>query len=324
MQLIDHYQRRFQYLRLSITEKCNFSCQYCLPNGYQADKTHRFLSLTEIKHVLDGFVSLGVKKVRLTGGEPTLRRDFNDILSLLADYPEIVTRALTTNGFRLEKLAAQWQQAGLNAVNISIDSLSPQQFKSITGQDKLQAILRGVDKALACGIEKVKVNSVLIKGLNDRIDDYLPWLSTRPIELRFIELMETGNQDTFFERYHTPGQLVESALLARGWQLEARQALAGPAKVYTHAAYLGKIGLIMPYSKNFCQDCNRLRVSSIGKLHYCLFGEAAIELRDLLCRPEQLPLLQQRILSSLLIKPESHYLAQHKTGLIQNLSFIGG
>ncbi|WP_294965580.1 GTP 3',8-cyclase MoaA [uncultured Gilliamella sp.] len=324
MQLMDNYQRRFQYLRLSITEQCNFQCQYCLPQGYQSNKDHKFLSLSEINNIVATFTELGVHKIRLTGGEPTLRRDFIDILSMISSYPSINELAITTNGSRLLKNITHWQQAGLTAINISIDSFSPHLFKLITGQDKLKEIIQCVEKSLEVGIKKVKINTVLMKNMNDNLSDYLAWIKHRPVDLRFIELMETGESDEVFNRYHLAGNLIETQLLAQGWQLQPKVALSGPAKVYSHSDYQGKIGLIMPYSKDFCKSCNRLRVSSLGKLHYCLFGDEAVDLRDLLVSADQKEQLKARVLASLMSKPEKHFLHDHKVGITPNLSYIGG
>ncbi|OCG24975.1 cyclic pyranopterin phosphate synthase [Gilliamella sp. wkB108] len=324
MQLVDNYQRRFQYLRLSITEQCNFQCQYCLPNGYHPNKDHKFLSLSEINNVVATFTELGVHKIRLTGGEPTLRRDFTDILSMISSYPSVKELALTTNGSRLLKNIHHWHQAGLNAINISIDSFSPHLFKLITGQDKLKEIIECVEKSLEVGIKKVKINTVLMKNMNDNLKDYLAWIKQRPVDLRFIELMETGETNEVFNRYHLAGNAIESQLIAQGWQLQPKMALSGPAKVYAHSDYQGRIGLIMPYSKDFCKSCNRLRVSSLGKLHYCLFGDAAVDLRDLLVKADQKEQLKARIFASLMSKPEKHLLHDHHVGITPNLSYIGG
>ncbi|MCO6523660.1 MAG: GTP 3',8-cyclase MoaA [Candidatus Schmidhempelia sp.] len=327
MQLIDNYQRRFKYLRLSITEVCNFQCQYCLPNGYHptpTDSQSKFLTLNEIAQIVSCFADLGVKKIRLTGGEPTLRRDFIDILSLIHADSRIKIKALTTNGFRLLKYVSEWQQAGLTALNVSVDSLSSETFKLITGQDRLREILAGIDKALTVGLQSVKINTVLLKGLNNQLTDYLQWIKFRPIELRFIELMETGMGYNLFDRMHMSGQSLEQELIKKGWQLQAKDEVAGAAKVYAHSDYQGKIGLIMPYSKGFCQTCNRLRISATGKIHFCLFGENGIDLRDVLQSPEQKDALKSRILAGLATKPEHHFLQQHQTGLANTLSYLGG
>ncbi|XKM14086.1 GTP 3',8-cyclase MoaA [Orbaceae bacterium ac157xtp] len=324
-QLIDNYQRRFEYLRLSITDLCNFRCQYCLPSGYQTNENRNcYLSLTEITNLVMAFGQLGVKKVRLTGGEPTLRRDFDSILATIAQHPSIVDIALTTNGSRLVNRISQWQALGLTSLNVSVDSFSPKMFHVITGENKLEPILLGIDKAIEVGINNIKLNAVLMRGLNDDIYPALEWIKTRPVDLRFIELMETSQGKDYFSRFHLSGQVIENKLIAEGWQLLPPKALAGPAKVFKHADYAGKIGLIMPYSKDFCQTCNRLRVSAIGQLHYCLFGESAVNLRDLLQNRDDQQALKLRILTALKVKPESHFLQQHKTGLSQNLSYIGG
>ncbi len=324
MQLIDNYQRKFEYLRLSITELCNFQCQYCLPDGYHPNKSHHILSLDEIANVVSAFAELGVRKIRLTGGEPTLRADLTEIISLISGHASIDVVAMTTNGARLFKHIDRWQQAGLNAINVSIDSFSPNYFKLITGQDKLVEVVKGVDRALELGINKVKINSVLMKGLNHNLNDYLDWLKERPVDLRLIELMETGESQAIFNRYHVSGSIIESQLIEQGWQLQSKELLSGPARVYQHADFKGRIGLIMPYSPNFCQSCNRLRVSSIGQLHYCLFGEAAVDIRPLLAKSEQREHLKSSIVNALKIKPQKHLLHEHLVGMTKNLSHIGG
>lgn len=322
--LIDNYQRRFKYLRISLTELCNFRCQYCLPDGYQINKTQRFLTLNEINHLVGGFCELGVEKIRLTGGEPTLRRDFTDIISSIANYEQIQDIALTTNGSRLYQHINEWRSAGLTSLNVSIDSFLPHLFSLITGEDKLDQVIKGVDKALAIGMKKVKINTVLMKGINDDLAHYLPWIKDRDIDIRFIELMETGEGSSHFTRYHISGTKIEHQLIEQGWKLMMKTELSGPAKVYQHTDFCGRIGLIMPYSNGFCQSCNRLRVSSTGKLHYCLFGDSAVNLRDLLQNNEQKEQLKTCVIESLRIKPKSHLLHQHHSGNIQNLSFIGG
>ena len=260
--LEDSFGRQFHYLRLSVTEACNFRCQYCLPDGYEGPSSDQFMSLNEIDTLLNAFAKLGTSKVRLTGGEPTLRRDFLDILHLTSNTPGIKRVAMTTHGARMEKLAHQWKDAGLHQVNVSIDSLDPRQFATITGQDKLKAVLRGLDSAIDAGLD-VKVNSVLLNDFSDsRLHRFLAWLKDMPVTLRFIELMETGDLNQFFNQQHQSGSPLKSTLLEMGWQPLLRRKDAGPAQEFYHPDYAGKIGLIMPYSKDFCKTCNRLRVSA--------------------------------------------------------------
>ncbi len=326
-QFTDAYARKFYYLRLSVTDVCNFRCTYCLPDGYKPQGTSNksFLSLDEIRRVTRAFAAAGTEKVRLTGGEPTLRRDFVDIIAAVRENTAIRHIAVTTNGYRLARDVAQWRSAGLSALNVSIDSLDPRQFHAITGQDKFHQVMQGIDAAFAAGFTKVKVNTVLMRDLNHRsLTTFLDWIRCRPIQLRFIELMETGEGGAVFRRYHISGEVIRTQLLQQGWQLQVRTRSDGPAQVFRHPDYQGEIGLIMPYEKDFCASCNRLRVSAMGNLHLCLFGDGGVPLRDLLAADDQMPALQARIAISLGHKKQTHFLHQGNTGITQNLSFIGG
>lgn len=326
-QLTDAYARKFYYLRLSITDVCNFRCTYCLPNGYRpgAVTNNGFLSVDEIRRVTRAFAALGTEKVRLTGGEPTLRRDFCDIIAAVRENPAIRTLAVTTNGYRMARDVKNWRDAGLTAINVSVDSLDPRQFQIITGQDKFRQIMDGIDAAFCAGFEQVKVNTVLMRDVNhQRLDAFLNWVRDRPIQLRFIELMETGEGSEIFHRHHISGAFIRDALLARGWVRQIRARSDGPAQVFCHSDYQGQIGLIMPYEKDFCTTCNRLRVSSVGNLHLCLFGDGGITLRDLLADDKQLEALEGRIAGALIAKKQTHFLHVGNTGMTQNLSYIGG
>ncbi|MBD2815726.1 GTP 3',8-cyclase MoaA [Xenorhabdus sp. Flor] len=329
-QLIDMFSRKFYYLRLSITDVCNFRCTYCLPNGYQPNhspsKEHKsFLTLPEIRRVSRAFAELGTEKIRLTGGEPTMRRDFCDIIATVHENPQIKKIAVTTNGYRMEREVVRWKEAGLTAINVSVDSLDPRQFYAITGQDKFFQIMRGIDAAFEAGFSTVKVNSVLMKNINDTsLSAFLDWIKHRSIQLRFIELMETGEGSATFQRHHLSGDVIRRRLLQQGWQPQQRTRSDGPAQVFRHADYQGAIGLIMPYEKDFCQSCNRLRVSAIGNLHLCLFGEQGVPLRDLLSDDTSLNDLKLRIQGGLRHKRETHFLHQGNSGITPNLSFIGG
>ena len=324
--LVDAFQRHYYYLRLSITDQCNFRCNYCLPNGYQPEANKpSFLTLSEITRVARAFAAMGTEKIRLTGGEPTLRKDFLTIAESVANVEGIHHVALTTNGYRMAKDVADWKRAGITSVNVSVDSLDPRMFHQITGINKFDEVMRGIDRAFDVGYHKVKVNSVLMKNLNDHeFNQFLAWVKNRPIQMRFIELMQTGEMDSFFERHHLSGEILAQKLLSQGWQLQQRAVTDGPAKVFSHPDYQGEIGLIMPYEKNFCASCNRLRVSAKGKLHLCLFGEEGIELRDLLQSEEQQGVLQSRIFSALQGKREHHYLHQGDSGIRNHLASIGG
>ncbi|WP_145543958.1 GTP 3',8-cyclase MoaA [Yersinia frederiksenii] len=325
VQLTDAFARKFYYLRLSITDVCNFRCTYCLPDGYRPDGLKSFLSLDEISRISRAFALLGTEKIRLTGGEPSMRRDFTDIIATIRQNPAIRTLAVTTNGYRLARDAVQWREAGLTAINVSVDSLDPRQFHAITGQDKFHQVMQGIDAAFDAGFEKVKINAVLMRDVNDRnLSAFLHWIKSRPIQLRFIELMETGEGGNLFRKHHVSGDTIRQQLLQQGWQQQDRARSDGPAQVFHHPDYLGEVGLIMPYEKDFCASCNRLRVSALGNLHLCLFGEQGITLRDLLSSDDQQHELMARIQSALQTKKQTHFLHQGNSGITQNLSFIGG
>ena len=323
--LVDKFNRSFPYLRLSITEVCNFSCDYCLPDGYQKTGNENFLGQDEINRLVNAFVGLGVWKIRLTGGEPTIRKDFTKIAKMIADKPEIETMAFTTNGYRLKERAQEWFDAGLNAINISIDSLNAKKFHQITGHNRMQEVRDGIDKALEVGFKKVKINVVLLKGVNDdELDSYLEYVRDTPVSVRYIELMQTGDNLTYFNKFHLSSDHVKDQLLDRGWVENIRNVGDGPAVNFTHSDFQGSIGLIAPYSKDFCTGCNRLRITSSGDLRLCLFGNVGIPLRHMLQSDEQKDDLMAAIRKQLEYKASSHFLNDGDTGIMTNLSSTGG
>jgi cyclic pyranopterin phosphate synthase len=323
--ILDANGRSFQYLRLSITDVCNYRCSYCLPNGYVEEVPRHFLEIHEIRHLVTGFAELGLWKVRLTGGEPTVRKDFAEIAATVSAIPGIRKVATTTNGYQLAKHAQLWRDAGISAINVSIDSLDPDNFHQITGMDHLERVLAGVDAAEAAGFEDIKINTVLLKNLNHHeLDRFLDFVKGRRISLRFIELMETGDNRAYFERHHLSADHIIHALHERGWSPVARSVAAGPAQEFSHPEHLGKIGIIAPYAKDFCQTCNRLRVTARGDLRLCLFGDGGHNLRPLLQSADQKAELQRSITSLLQQKASTHLLHFHQSGATKNLSALGG
>ncbi|UXI00357.1 GTP 3',8-cyclase MoaA [Photobacterium sp. TY1-4] len=326
-QFEDQYHRKFYYLRLSVTDVCNFKCTYCLPDGYRPAERKKpsFLTLDEIRRVTGAFASCGTTKVRITGGEPSLRRDFTDIIRTVAEQPGIRKVATTTNGYRMAKHVREWRQAGLTHLNVSVDSLDPKMFFQITGENLFHQVMDGIDAAFSAGFEQVKINTVLLKDLNSQqLPQFLNWIKDRPIQLRFIELMQTGEMDGLFQRHHVSGVSIRNHLIANGWLLKPRANNDGPAQVFFHPDYLGEVGLIMPYEKDFCQSCNRLRISALGKLHLCLFGDHGVDLRDLLSHDHQQAALIERIQRGLQEKAVSHFLDDGNTGMTPHLASIGG
>ncbi|KGM52301.1 molybdenum cofactor biosynthesis protein A [Lysobacter concretionis Ko07 = DSM 16239] len=323
--LVDRHGRTFPYLRLSLTEACNYRCSYCLPDGYQADGRPQFLVMDEIVRLVRAFAALGMSKIRLTGGEPSLRKDLPEIIAAVAAIPGVARIALTTNGCLLPRHVGVWRAAGLTALNVSLDSLDPERFQRITGHDRFAEVTEGVDQALGLGFESVKLNAVLLRGLNDdEMPAWLEYLRDRDLAIRFIELMRTGENREYFERHHYRADEVEDRLIEGGWQLRPRAADAGPAREYAHPDYRGRIGIIAPYSKDFCAGCNRLRVTARGDLRLCLFGDFGIALRPLLQDDGDHDALVARIATQLGLKAAGHGLHEGLTGLTPHLASIGG
>lgn len=329
MSLQDPFGRSFHYLRLSVTDVCNFRCTYCLPNGYQKPShAHEALSVDEIRRLVAGFASMGFWKVRLSGGEPTVRTDLLEIIRAVAATPGIRRVALSTNGSRLYDKLISFKEAGLAALNISIDSLDPEVFRRMTGMANLPEILVAVDRAVELDFS-VKINAVLMRGLNDTvgkpvIEDFARWLEDRPVTVRFIELMRTGQNGDLFANHHVSAAGVRAWLEESGWTALARGEGDGPATEFAHPKFRGRFGVIAPYSKDFCTNCNRLRVSSLGRLRLCLFGDGDHDLRSLLQSDEHRPQLTERIRTVLGLKEPSHYLHEGNYGNTWNLSSIGG
>jgi len=327
--LKDSFGRTFPYIRLSITDVCNFKCGYCLPNGYQIDKSdnRKFLHLDEIRRLAKALSELGVNKIRLTGGEPTVRKDFFDIVKTIKENSGIKKTVITTNGYHLDKIAHKIKESGLDGINISIDSLNRDIFKRVTSHDRLDEILRGIKVLQSLNFKNIKINAVLLKGINDSDDDFNQWsdfIQKNKIDFRFIELMQTGDNLDYFKKYHVPATKFTNYLNRNNWIIQTFGRDAGPAKNYLNPKFKGKFGIIAPYSKDFCKSCNRLRITAKGDLRLCLFGNTGINIRHLMQKDEQLDELKDLILKQLNFKKESHYLELGETGLTKNLSTTGG
>ena len=326
--LTDSFGRTFPYIRLSITDVCNFKCGYCLPNGYfKQENKPGFLTLDEISNLVSALSELGVSKIRLTGGEPTVRKDFFDILKNIKSKGKINNLVMTTNGYKLNQIADQLIKDGINGINISIDSLDRNKFKTITGHDRLPQILEGIKILQDKGFTNIKVNAVLLKNINDSEADFDSWeqfVKENAIDFRYIELMQTGDSLEYFKKYHVSASVFKNYLIKKNWNEVARVADAGPSINFVHSNYKGKFGIIAPYSKDFCKTCNRLRITAKGELRLCLFGNTGTNLRPLLQSPDQKNELKILILKQLNFKKESHYLELGETGLTTNLSTTGG
>lgn len=322
--LLDPQGRSFSYLRLSITDLCNYRCNYCLPDGFKCDHKAHYLSLDEIAAIVKSFARHGVNKVRITGGEPALRRDLSEIIELVKNTPGIDKVALTTNGYQLSRHIKSWQSAGLDTINVSCDSLDPRMMQAIIGRNNLDAILQGIDDAISIGIKQVKVNTVLLKQYNyQQLEQLINWAKHKPLTLRFIELMQTADNGDYFNANHVSAEEVGRDLLSAGWVETLRAKNAGPAREFSHSQAIGKVGFIAPYSKDFCATCNRLRVSSQGKLHLCLFGDTGYGLRPFIDANNEQH-LDDAISQFLTHKTGSHFLHQGYSGATTDLAMLGG
>ena len=314
---------------MSITEVCNFKCGYCLPNGYQADKSdnRKFLNIDEIRRLAKGFSELGVQKIRLTGGEPTVRKDFYEIVKILKNETSIKKIVITTNGYHLDQKAKLLIDSGLDGINISIDSLDRDTFKSITKHDRLPEILKGIEILQSLNFDNIKINAVLLNGVNSSKKDFDSWaeyIKINKVNFRYIELMQTGDNLDYFNRYHISSKIFKNYLIENKWIYQTLGQDAGPSLNYINPDYKGKFGIIAPYSKDFCKSCNRLRITSKGDLRLCLFGNTGISIRHLLQKDDQTEELKELILGQMKFKKESHYLELGETGLTKNLSKTGG
>lgn len=323
--LKDRFDRRFPYLRLSVTEACNFRCAYCLPDGYHRQADQNFLSVPEIRRLAEAFAGWGVTKIRLTGGEPSARKDLTAIIQAVAAAPGVATVAMTTNGWNLARRSREWRSAGLTHINVSLDSLDANTFAVLTGWSRHRQVLEGVEAALEEGFIAVKLNAVLLRETVEHdLEPFAEFLRNRSICVRFIELMRTNENKSYFQSHHLSGQVLRAWLSQQGWTPASRGPEAGPALEFEHPGYKGRFGLIAPYTPGFCGTCNRLRVTARGQLRLCLFGDEGIDLRDLLQSDQQRGLLHDRVTRAVEGKAASHRLLEGNSGDIRNLAQTGG
>ncbi|MGE0614956.1 MAG: GTP 3',8-cyclase MoaA [Bacteriovoracia bacterium] len=323
--LVDQSGRLLRYLRLSVTDACNFRCTYCLPNGYKPTREESSLSPIEIENLVRGFADLGFKKVRITGGEPTLRRDLLEIVRRVAGTADLQKIALSTNGSSLARLAAPLRAAGLTHLNVSLDTLDRESFHRLVGADRLPEVLSGIEAALNAGFPWIKMNAVLLREFTpSTLDRFLEWVGHRPVTVRFIELMRTGENGGFFSQQHYSSGELLLELRRRGWTQIPRALDDGPAVEFSHPESQGRVGIIAPYREGFCEQCNRLRVTHTGGLRLCLFGEQDYSLRELLQAPDQREELAAAIRRWVGNKAPRHLLKEEKYGITRNFAGIGG
>jgi len=309
-ELIDKFGRRVDYIRLSVTDRCDFRCVYCMTEDMTFLPRDQILSLEELYRVAKVFTELGVKKIRLTGGEPMVRSDVMSLIEKLGALPGLEELLLTTNGAQLEKYAIPLKAAGVNRINISIDSLDADRFKRISRVGKLDKVLAGIDAANAAGFERIRLNSVVMKGYNeDEVLDLADYAIERDIDISFIEEMPLGEASDHAREDTTCSNAWVREKIAEKYQLvDSAEKTAGPSRYTKIADRKTRIGFISPVTHNFCEDCNRVRVTVEGRLLLCLGNEHSVDLRAILRNPESDDtVLKQALIDSMQIKPERHF-----------------
>jgi len=310
MTLVDPHGRRINYLRLSVTDRCNLRCSYCMPPEGVPKLSHAaLLSYEDLLRTARAAIAIGVEKIRVTGGEPLVRQGITGFLKDLARLPGLERLVLTTNGILLPEMAGQLRSAGVESLNISLDSLIPETFHSITRGGDLNRVLAGIKAAESAGFPFVKINVVVMRGVNDaEVAEFAAMTLDRPYRVRFIEYMPTLKEGNW-QALTVPAAEILSRLASR-YTIEpvATDSLAGPAAYYRIAGAAGKIGIIAPVSCHFCRDCNRIRVASTGIAKSCLFSEGVLDLKPILAGGDEAA-LREALRLVVNTKPARHRLS---------------
>ncbi|WP_431688036.1 GTP 3',8-cyclase MoaA [Hahella sp. NBU794] len=323
--LIDRFGREVNYVRLSVTDRCDFRCVYCMAEDMTFLPREQILSLEELYDVGKAFVELGVRKLRLTGGEPLVRRNILELVEKLGRLQELHELTLTTNGSQLVKMAPDLRKAGVKRINVSLDSLNPDRFKELTRTGDLQQVLAGIDAAKTAGIERIKLNAVVLRGRNeDEVMDLVRYARAEKLDISFIEEMPLGA----ITEHNRQLSFVSSAELreriSQDYELfPCSENTGGPSRYYRMSDSISRIGFISPHSHNFCHLCNRVRVTVEGRLLLCLGNEHSVDLREVLRgRPDQLKLA---IVDAMTIKPERHYFnLEEEPQIVRFMNMTGG
>lgn len=314
----DRFGREIDYLRISVTDLCNLRCQYCMPsNGVEKFSHNQIISVERIQEIVQAAASIGIKKVRLTGGEPLVRKGIIEIIRSIRSIPEIQEICLTTNGVNLKECAKELKNAGVNRLNISLDTLDEEKYHRITRNGHLQDVLNGIKEARRFGFQNIKINCVLIRGFNDdEIEKFVVFAGENDLNFRFIELMPIGQGATLGPTSFVPNSIV----LEKVPNLIPCPNADGVSSLYQIPHSKGYIGLISPLSNKFCAQCSRLRLTSDGKIKPCLHSKQEIDLNGLHGR-ELIEALKQSILA----KPERHYLNEEGISKsLRSMNKIGG
>ena len=328
MQLTDQFNRKINYIRISVTDRCDFRCIYCMSEQMKFLPKKELLTLEEINRIASIFISMGVEKIRITGGEPLVRKNIDTLFNNLSKNKDLKELTLTTNASQLMKKAEMLKASGIERINISLDSLNPLNFKKMTRTGDLSNVLDGIDHAINIGLKQIKLNTVIMRGINDHeIFDLVEFAIKKNIDISFIEEMPLG--DTAFSRKSTFTSNDEILKKIKTNYLidKIDYRTGGPAEYWQILSTKSRIGLISPHSHNFCEECNRVRISCKGELFLCLGQDDKIELMPLLREyPNNDQPIKDAILNSMKIKPKSHEfnLEQNKPAVVRFMSHTGG
>ncbi len=329
MPLTDSFSRKLTYLRLSVTDRCNLRCRYCMPqSSFSWMPSENILSFEEIHRICRAFCKSGIRKIRLTGGEPLVRRGLVGLIQKLNRLEGLEEICLTTNGTLLGEYAEELMDAGVTHINISLDTMVPDTYASITGADMFQKVWDSILKVLELGFPQVKLNAVVIKGVTDSDIYELARLAIEyPIDVRFIEFMPVGDSIPWSPDSMIPSDEIRNRLEREMGHLEPvkRHAGAGPASLYRLKGAPGLLGFISPLSHHFCSTCNRLRVTADGKLRLCLFSDSEIDIKTPLRQGMGDVELEQFLRKAVAVKPEGyHALGKEQVSCSKRMSSIGG
>jgi cyclic pyranopterin phosphate synthase len=327
-QLVDPFGRRITYLRLSVTDRCDFRCTYCMSEDMVFAPREQILTLEELYALADAFISLGVKRIRITGGEPLVRKTLLSLLQRLGQRPELEDLAITSNGSQLYEMAGELRAAGVRRLNISLDSLQRERFAAFTRRDKLEQVLAGIEVARAAGFARIKLNTVVQKGRNDdEVLDLVEFAMARGLDISFIEEMPLGaisshqREQTFCSSDEVRARIEQRHALVR-----SSKQTGGPSRYWQVVGSDTQVGFISPHSHNFCGDCNRVRVTAEGKLVLCLGHDNALDLKALIRRyPGDSQRLRDALVGALRLEPERHHFERdEQVQVLRFMSVTGG
>jgi cyclic pyranopterin phosphate synthase len=326
--LVDRFGRHVSYVRLSVTDRCDFRCVYCMSEDMTFLPRAQVLTLEEIYGLGRAFTELGVRKIRLTGGEPLVRNNIMWLVERLGALPDLGELVLTTNGSQLPRLARGLRDAGVTRINISLDSLKPERFKRITRTGELARVLAGIDAALDAGFERLKLNAVIMRHRNDdEILDLVDFALARGMDVSFIEEMPLGEiEDHDRGALYMPSDEVRAVIESRHALTPTTETTGGPSRYWRVNGTASRVGFISPHSHNFCESCNRVRVTVQGRLLLCLGQEHSVDLRHVMrAHPGDDERLRRAIVDAMLIKPKGHdFDLDRKVVIFRHMSVTGG